>query len=113
MPTGPGISAITVIGGVNISPYQPGGSPRLSTEFVDTESGIRVYPNPVGNELTLSGLAEPSQVDIVSQDGRLIRRHEGVQNQTPIATDKLATGLYILRVSNSVQGVTSHKLVKL
>jgi hypothetical protein len=111
--TGPGISTITVIGGVNISPYQTSGGPRLATESFSTESGIRVYPNPVGDELTLSGLAEPSQVDIMSQDGRVIRRHEGVQNQSQLRVSELPKGLYILRVFNDSQGVTTHKILKL
>ncbi|MBO0933861.1 Ig-like domain-containing protein [Fibrella aquatilis] len=108
--TGPGISAITVIGGANIAPYVVSGAPRLAVS--EAEHSIRIYPNPVGESFIISGLAQPSTVDVVSPDGRMMQRHEQVENQSRIGTGELQTGLYLIRVVNPVQGVVIQKIIK-
>ncbi len=110
--TGPGISAITVIGGVNIAPYQINGARLATEESITAQSAIRVFPNPASHHISLSGLAEPSLVEVVDQQGRVLKRQDQVQNQHPINVAELNSGLYILRISNNSQGTTSHKVVK-
>ncbi len=107
--TGPGIATITVIGGVNIAPFVVSGGARLAAM---SELTVRVYPNPVGEEFMVSGLAETSTLEIVSQDGRVLKRHEQVADQSRVATGELRTGLYLVRITNSLQGVVTQKIIK-
>ena len=110
--TGPGISAITVIGGANIAPFQSSGGRLAANESFVPELSVRVYPNPVGQEFTVSGLAALSVVEIVAPDGRVLKRHDEVADQSRIATGELNPGLYIVRIANPIQGVVTRKIIR-
>ena len=78
------------------------GVPEITTE------AFKVYPNPVHNQLYISGNDyTPYPYTIFSIDGRLLLRGE-VQNGEPVNVSELPTGLYILKVNN-----TSLKINKL
>ncbi len=109
--TGPGISAITVIGGVNIAPYVVPGSARVAVSEPENVR-VQVYPNPVSQELTVVGLLTESTVEIIGSDGRVMRRHEHVTDRSQLTVSELNTGLYVVRISNEVQGVVNRKIVK-
>ena len=69
---------------------------------------FKVYPNPVRNELYVSGNDYGSyRYALYSIDGRLLLNGE-VGNGEPIHTDDIPAGLYILKINN-----TSLKINKL
>lgn len=69
---------------------------------------FKVYPNPVRNELYVSGNEfGPYRYALYSIDGRLVLQGE-VRNGEAIHTDNIPAGLYILKINN-----TSLKINKL
>lgn len=78
-----------------------------SVNDITTET-FKVYPNPVHNELYISGndfQAHPYQ--LFSADGRLLLQGESREGE-PVNVSALPTGLYILKINN-----TSFKISKL
>ena len=72
----------------------------LGIQDIVTES-FKVYPNPVHNELYISGndfRLHPYQ--LFSTDGRLLLQGESREGN-PINVSTLPTGLYILKINNS------------
>ena len=71
-----------------------------SIQEIVTES-FKVYPNPVHNELYISGNDfRPQPYQIFSADGRLLLYGESREGD-PINVSILPTGLYILKINNS------------
>ena len=71
-------------------------------------SSMRVYPNPVGDILTIEvseQLRGNSSIDIYSMDGRLIQalRSSVVNGTTQINVSSLSQGVYICRIRNGNQ----------
>jgi len=76
---------------------------------------LRLFPNPVGDELRLSGtMMVPGRVDILSADGRLaLRRQLPRIGEGRVATGTLPSGLYYALVyPDGGGGVTGRRFVK-
>ena len=72
----------------------------LGVQNIETET-FKVYPNPVHNELYISGNDfRPQPYQIFSADGRLLLHGESREGD-PINVRTLPTGLYILKINNS------------
>lgn len=93
----------------------PGGSPGTEYTFpcpelslVDaTIPDIRIYPNPVINELTINGFPDSGiQYEIVSVDGRVICKGILDQSITSINTADLIPGYYVLKLSGKLNSWT-------
>ena len=71
----------------------------LATE--DTHvSTIQIYPNPVKDELSISGITKDAKYEIYSLDGKLIRT--GTYNSAnKISVNKLVKGTYLLKIGES------------
>ena len=79
----------------------------LGIQDIKTES-FTVYPNPVRNEFYIQGNeAQNYRYALYALDGRMLMNGIG-QDLTLVSIDKLASGLYILKINN-----TSFKINKL
>ena len=86
----------------------------FSTDALEETSGaaLRIYPNPVGGQLTIEGeeMTDVAVYDLLGQ--QLIERHGlGETSQLVLSVDDLSAGLYLIKV-NGKQGVSTHYFVK-
>lgn len=78
----------------------------LATTDNGTES-IGIFPNPVSNTFTISGINDFQQLNIYSIDGRLVR-HDTVGSGQNIDISELPQGLYYVNINKQ-----NLKLIKL
>jgi hypothetical protein len=72
-------------------------------------SKVVIFPNPTQSNLFIDADAEISQVEIYNMQGQRLQTE--VTNNKVIATNNLASGVYMLRIT-SEKGVSVHKFVK-
>ena len=65
------------------------------------EVQVRVYPNPVQENLHMRGLSEGSRVEIVALDGRVIKRVEATGSELSIPVSDLSAGSYLLKTADT------------
>ena len=58
---------------------------------------LRIYPNPVGTEITLEGLTHPMNYEIHTVTGQLV---QSGKTSTKINVETLESGIYILKLEN-------------
>jgi len=65
-------------------------------------SNLKVYPNPVSNELTIEieGNSCETEIEIINSIGQTVYKGN-VENQTTIQTGSFAPGLYLIRFENN------------
>ncbi len=71
-----------------------------------TNQGISIYPNPVLNELNISGSAEGQKIAIYDAQGRTVLQH--IINGKTINVEQLPTGFYVFKCN----GFAPLKLMK-
>lgn len=64
-----------------------------------SKSAVKIYPNPVKNELNISGLNQKQQFTIISADGKNVRSGNFVPQQT-INVSELPKGVYLIKLQN-------------
>jgi len=69
---------------------------RAITVSVRGGQRLSVYPNPVQNQLSISGAAAGAKYELRSQDGRVLRT--GIWTGSPVSVGNLKSGIYVLRV---------------
>jgi len=79
-------------------------------DVAETQS-IRIYPNPVQNTFTISGITETSQLLLIDMNGT-IRLNRQIRPNEKIDVNTLASGTYMLVISTQNQHF-SRKLVKI
>lgn len=84
--------------------------PLVTTENFQFK-GIRLYPNPMGETLTISGLGEKFDVHIFDARGRHIMNLANQSENALIPTVNFKSGLYFVVIKTS-QGDSLHKIVK-
>jgi hypothetical protein len=78
-----------------------------------TKPNVQIYPNPFSENITLSGLNNDNGafIEILDNQGRSIISQ--LYNNTPILTNKLSNGIYLLKVTdNSGNELYSTKIVR-
>jgi hypothetical protein len=77
------------------------------------EAQIRMFPNPVQNEVTIESSARVNKVAIYDLTGKLVAE-KSYQNLTNVKVDvaDLISGVYMVQVSHENGTVSSKKLVK-
>jgi len=77
------------------------------------ENGITLYPNPAGEfiSLNLNGI-NAERVDVYDITGKLLSTDNLSSEQTQIFTGNLKSGLYLLKVYNDSQNITTLKFIK-
>lgn len=88
------------------------------TPAVEFAENIKIFPNPVDDELTIEYLAAENtllEVRLISIDGKLIRTYETAvdegQNQISLSTLDIAKGMYLINLSDE-NGEANLKMVK-
>lgn len=88
---------------------------RAFTQSVDEKSSIVVYPNPVGNELTVEFGEEVRAIELLNSTGlRLVSKNQIELNQSIIKMNLagLNQGMYFVRVVKSDGSTYLHKIIK-
>jgi hypothetical protein len=70
----------------------------LSTNENASNSKIQIYPSPVKNSLTISGLKEGENFEIFTNDGRKIKSGRYLPNSI-LDVSKFAKGFYNLKIA--------------
>ncbi len=71
----------------------------LITGFENHQQGLKIYPNPVDDNLTVA-FPPPYSITIFNTTGKLLKQVECKVNSTLIDFNTLATGLYILQIKS-------------
>jgi hypothetical protein len=82
--------------------------PQLS--LPEHQMELSVYPNPANGELYVKSNAEITQINIFSNDGKLVL-NETNNNGSPLSIDFLSPGIYIIQVESTI-GLVTKKFVK-
>jgi uncharacterized repeat protein (TIGR01451 family) len=77
----------------------------------ELENQVLVYPNPVGDLVTIQGNANIISVELVSISGQLIETYTPEATVTSINTASLSTGIYLLQIRTE-NGLSTKKILK-
>ncbi len=91
-----------------------GQSSYSSFVFVseNTNSVINIFPNPVYQQLTVSGLQGKNDLQIINQLGEILLTEKVMTNSTNLDVSNLKAGLYTLSVVDETNRVTLKKFIK-
>ncbi|MBK9175283.1 MAG: T9SS type A sorting domain-containing protein [Flavobacteriales bacterium] len=64
--------------------------------------GLRVYPNPAADQVTIVGVRPMEEVLVLDMLGRSIHRARAMQGQITLAVGDWARGAYVVRAGNAV-----------
>jgi Secretion system C-terminal sorting domain/Fibronectin type III domain len=86
-------------------------SSALGTGDPVSPDHIMIYPNPVKNTLTLEGLPEGSDVEIITLAGQVIMKEKAEGPVSQIDMGNYASGMYFVKIGNEMIQKT-YKIVK-
>ncbi|MBO4738459.1 MAG: leucine-rich repeat domain-containing protein, partial [Bacteroidales bacterium] len=66
-------------------------------------NAVRIYPNPAKNQITISGLEQPTAIQIVNAMGQTIKRFNNISESIVINIQDLSKGMYFVRIGNNVR----------
>ena len=91
-----------------------GQSSYSSFVFVsdNTNSVINIFPNPVSNQLMISGLQGKNDIQIINQLGDILLTERVITNTTNLDVSNLKAGLYTLSVVDEMNKITLKKFIK-
>ena len=86
----------------------------LSNESVSfTEIDVIAHPNPVVNELTISGLStDKNSIQVYAYNGKLLKTIETIEKESKLDFSKYADGVYFIRIVNSDNNYSIKKIIK-
>ena len=108
-------SQTSVSGKVNPGVQQPYEIFTLATNENAAQSNISVYPNPVKDFLTVDFNTEKldnSSYQLFDASGKIIIQGNVKSAKSQISASSLATGMYILRITNAGKVVKTFKIIK-
>lgn len=73
---------------------------KILMVVIKQQQTILVFPNPVKNTITISGLENKSIIKIISTEGKLVKQLYANANSMTIETSTLAKGIYIVQYNN-------------
>jgi hypothetical protein len=82
----------------------------LITSTESVRSRLKVYPNPIDNNLDIE-FPPPYTVSIINTTGRLLKQAESLKVKTSIDFSEIATGVYILQLKNE-KGTFYQRVIK-
>lgn len=86
-------------------------SPTISIA-ADTKAKISSYPNPVKNELTISGLEQGSAVIMFDITGKVLTSHISTDADMVISLSALPANIYMIQVSEKGKTVYTERIIK-
>ncbi|MGV8915832.1 MAG: T9SS type A sorting domain-containing protein [Kaistella sp.] len=108
-------SQTTATGKVNPGVQQPYEIFTLATNEYAAQSPISVYPNPVKDFLTVdfnTEKLENSSYQLFDTSGKIIIQGNLKSAKSQISASSIATGMYILRITNAGKLVKTFKIIK-
>lgn len=78
----------------------------------DGSQTIILYPNPVKDRATISGLKKGDKIELYGANGQLLISKLAVNEQEQLDLSRFANGLYAVIVSNKESKLTTIKIVK-
>jgi Secretion system C-terminal sorting domain/SdrD B-like domain len=73
---------------------------------------VIVYPNPVSNQLNISGLNAGDLVQLYSADGTLLVTRKVTASTQQLDISRFAPGMYEVKVFNNAEKIVSTKIIK-
>jgi len=103
------------MGGLNFTNMEQFVSEKAITEVSDTEKKFRVYPIPTNDQLIIKGKANPTHIELIDIQGRVVMKQEDVDvRKRKLQVEHLPTGQYFLRITDTrTQLIEVHKIIKL
>lgn len=84
----------------------------LSTDELNSDSEIKIYPNPVQNLLNIQSSVQIRQIEITDLSGKTIYKKSKInQNQFEIQTRNFSKGVYIIQIKTDKKSQTK-KFIK-
>lgn len=80
--------------------------------FDDYNFDFNVYPNPANNNVTVNGLIEGAQVDLINILGESIQTRIASNSKLTLDLDELSNGTYFIRVSTENGNLTKKLIVR-
>jgi hypothetical protein len=78
------------------------GIPAAANKAIAQESGIRVFPVPAYESITVGGLSQPSDLEVISITGQVIKTVHTCGGKTvQISLNDLSQGIYLLNIRNT------------
>ncbi|MBX3253595.1 MAG: T9SS type A sorting domain-containing protein [Chitinophagaceae bacterium] len=78
----------------------------------DKESNISIYPNPVTDKVTITGLKGGESIKFYDVTGRIVHQSKAVNASVIITLEKVSEGVYYISITGKDGAVSSHKIVK-
>jgi hypothetical protein len=105
--TGPGISAITVIGAANLDVYvasiQAGVQETEIIKLQEEVKQISVYPNPATTSFNVSTPSSSAKIIVTALNGKVIKTVNANAKVTTIESGNWAAGMYIIQIQTEAQ----------
>ena len=76
-----------------------------------TEKEIKIFPNPVSDQLKVEGLNTESVYVIYNNLGQIVKK-DNIKNNQPIQVNSLPKGLYYIKISDKKNSVINKKFIK-
>ncbi len=76
------------------------------------ETPVKIYPNPTNGDWTIENLTVQSTLVLTDMTGRVLWQKSGNGTKDTVPAENLATGMYMLKVTDERGGVTTFKLVR-
>ena len=103
------------VGGLNFTNMEQMVSEKAIEEVKDSKNKFRVYPVPTADQLVIKGRANPTQIELIDIQGRVVMTQKDVDvRKRKLNLEHLPTGQYFLRIVDSrTQLMEIHKVIKL
>jgi hypothetical protein len=83
----------------------------MITSLEPIQERYSIYPNPATSRINIEpGHTSKYKLEILNGAGGVVRKMKSLTGNTPVSSDDLAPGLYVIRLT-SARGVAVHKLV--
>ena len=98
----------------NVNYDNSGTSCTLSNESMTlTEINVITYPNPVVNQLTISGLSsDKNSIEVFAYNGKLLKTFETIEKEYKLDFSVYSDGIYFIRILNSNNNYSIKKDIK-
>ncbi len=74
-------------------------------EISNENSAVRLYPNPAKEQITVSGLEQPTDIQIVNTLGQVLKRINHATDAITINVADMPKGIYFVKVGNCVRKI--------
>ncbi|MBO4739198.1 MAG: leucine-rich repeat domain-containing protein, partial [Bacteroidales bacterium] len=68
-----------------------------------SEEMIKVFPNPAKEQFTISGLEQPTNIQLVNTIGQVVKRFDNVTESIIVDVSDLSKGIYFVKVGNRIR----------